>query len=505
MTPQLWPTIEKALRDSRYFILMADPQSAESEWVQKEVACWLGMGRAENMLIVWTGGELVWDRVKKDFDWDRTNSLLPILAGVFKGNEPLYEDLRWARTASDLSRKHLKFTRAVARLSAAIRGRTLDDIFGEDIELQRRSQRFLWGGITILSVLLLTSVVLGIVASNVANQERIARGEAEKQTKAANQARDRGDGLINFMLIDLRDKLQPIGRLNVLDDVAKKAKEYLDTLPKELVTSPRLRQQGLMLDNLGDVLVAQGKLPEALEAYQQTLAISKRLADQDKSNADGQRDLSFGYERVGGVLAAQGKLPEALEAYQQSLTIRRTLADQDKSNAGGQRDLAVSYEKVGGVLALQGKLPEALEVFQQCLTIAKRLADQDKSNAVGQRDLAVSYEKVGDVLALQGKLPEALELYQQSLTIIKRLADQDKSNAGWQRDLIVSLCRVAIVRTEIGGNDNVAQAQEFLRTAMTLTERYPGPDRQNLLDFLNLTLQDLVKSAGGTGRALIAP
>ena len=30
----------------------------------------------------------------------------------------------------------------------------------------------------------------------------------------------------------LRDKLEPIGRLDVLDDVAKKAKESLDRLPK---------------------------------------------------------------------------------------------------------------------------------------------------------------------------------------------------------------------------------------------------------------------------------
>jgi TIR domain len=56
MTPKLWPEIEKALRDSRFFILMADPLSAKLEWVHKEVGCWLGMERADSMLIVWTGG-----------------------------------------------------------------------------------------------------------------------------------------------------------------------------------------------------------------------------------------------------------------------------------------------------------------------------------------------------------------------------------------------------------------------------------------------------------------
>src|ERR1700738_216010 len=97
---------------------------------------------------------------------------------------------------------------------------------------------------------------------------------------------------------DLRDKLEPIGRLDVLDDVAKKAKEYLDRLPKELVTPSRLKQQETMLSNLGDVLVAQGKLQEALEVYQQSLAIFKRLAEQDKTNSGWQRDLIVSLYKV---------------------------------------------------------------------------------------------------------------------------------------------------------------------------------------------------------------
>jgi eukaryotic-like serine/threonine-protein kinase len=71
------------------------------------------------------------------------------------------------------------------------------------------------------------------------------------------------------MLHDLRDKLQPIGRLDALDDVAKNAKEYLDRLPKELMNPSRLSQQADLLNNLGDVLVAQGKLPEALDVSSQ--------------------------------------------------------------------------------------------------------------------------------------------------------------------------------------------------------------------------------------------
>jgi hypothetical protein len=208
MTPKLWPEIEKALQNSRFFVLMADPRSAQSEWVQREIDCWLGMGRSKNFLIVWTGGELVWNKTKKDFDWERTTSLPPMLAGVFGGDEPLYLDLRWAKV--HFSRKHPSFASGVAQLSAAIRGRELDEIFGEDVREQRRTRTFLWAGIM---VLLLTTIFAGWRwwgevqarqeadknAAEARRQEGIARQNADKERiarDAAETQRNRAESLL---------------------------------------------------------------------------------------------------------------------------------------------------------------------------------------------------------------------------------------------------------------------------------------------------------------------
>jgi hypothetical protein len=40
-TPHMWPSIEEALSQSRYFILLASPEAAASKWVRREVAYWL--------------------------------------------------------------------------------------------------------------------------------------------------------------------------------------------------------------------------------------------------------------------------------------------------------------------------------------------------------------------------------------------------------------------------------------------------------------------------------
>jgi len=53
----------------------------------------------------------------------------------------------------------------------------------------------------------------------------------------------------------------------------------------------------VLYDSIGEVLQDQGKLEEALEDYEQWMAICKRLADQDKTNSDWKWSLSFSYQK----------------------------------------------------------------------------------------------------------------------------------------------------------------------------------------------------------------
>jgi hypothetical protein len=52
VTPSLWETIQQALAESEYFLLMASPQAAASQWVNKEVDWWLNNRSHRRMLIL---------------------------------------------------------------------------------------------------------------------------------------------------------------------------------------------------------------------------------------------------------------------------------------------------------------------------------------------------------------------------------------------------------------------------------------------------------------------
>src|SRR5437764_7073208 len=86
-TPHLWPTIENALGQSRYFILLASPEAAASIWVNKEVSYWLDHKHPDTLLIGVTDGTLVWDNAAGDFVWSKATPLVPALRGRF-GSEP---------------------------------------------------------------------------------------------------------------------------------------------------------------------------------------------------------------------------------------------------------------------------------------------------------------------------------------------------------------------------------------------------------------------------------
>jgi len=180
---------------------------------------------------------------------------------------------------------------------------------------------------------------------------------------------------------------------------------------------------------------SHGEVAQLETAAREVLLLARETNDQS-AGGDAQA-------LIGDVLEAQGKLAEAQVAFGEYLTISRRLAEQDPSNAGWQRDLAVAHSKMGGVLQAQGKLAEAQAAFGETLKISRRLAEQDPSNAGWQRGLAVAHSRVGDVLQAQGKLAEATKPYCDALTVIKKLTAADPHNADWQRDLALANWRLA--------------------------------------------------------------
>jgi len=162
-TPSLWPTIEAALGNSAFLVLMASPDAANSHWVIKEVETFLRIAGPERILIVLTDGELEWNDAVADFDWAHTSSFPRLRQRVFK-DEPLWVDLRSVRRSEHLSQRNPDFRDGVARLSSAIRRIPTDQLIGEDIRQHRQTMRLVWSTVVLLVLLAAGAAVAGYFA-----------------------------------------------------------------------------------------------------------------------------------------------------------------------------------------------------------------------------------------------------------------------------------------------------------------------------------------------------
>ena len=171
--PHLWASVEAALDESAWFILLASPEAATSKWVNQEIEHWLTTRPADHILPVVTGGTWSWDSSRGGFD-PASTAVPPALSGAVAA-EPRHLDLRWARTETDLDLRNSRFRDAIADLGAPLHGIPKDELEGEDIRQHRRAIRLARAAVAGLALLLVAALVggaLAVVSSRRAVRER---------------------------------------------------------------------------------------------------------------------------------------------------------------------------------------------------------------------------------------------------------------------------------------------------------------------------------------------
>ncbi|MGH3813621.1 MAG: toll/interleukin-1 receptor domain-containing protein, partial [Pseudonocardiaceae bacterium] len=186
--PGLWSSIEKALASSAWLVLMASPEAARSQWVNREVAWWLANKSPQRLLVVLTGGEFAWADDAGHGD-GATAALPPALRDVFV-EEPRWVDLRWLRDVDQVDQSNPRLRECVADVAAAVREVPKDDLVGEHIRQYRRTMRLARGGVTALAVLLIAA----LVAAGVAFQQRTT-AQRERDNATFNQITAQADRL----------------------------------------------------------------------------------------------------------------------------------------------------------------------------------------------------------------------------------------------------------------------------------------------------------------------
>jgi WD40 repeat protein len=229
-TPELWPTIQRALDDSRYFVLLASTEAAASHWVGQEVGYFLAAHDLDHLFVVLTGGDCRWDDAAHDFDRAESTAIPPPLFGRFR-DEPLYVDLRWARHEAHVDLRDPRFRDAVADLAAPIHGVDRDEIDAADLREFRRARRFRRAAVAGIATLAVVASIAGVLALFNARDARRQQQVAEENAAVADARRlaavasarvsDQTDLALLLALESLALRETPEGRASLADGITR--------------------------------------------------------------------------------------------------------------------------------------------------------------------------------------------------------------------------------------------------------------------------------------------
>jgi serine/threonine protein kinase len=265
----------------------------------------------------------------------------------------------------------------------------------------------------------LASIML-VIVSGFAYEASAARAREQRAREQADRRRVQAEALIQFMLVDLRKTLEPIGKLAVLDAVGEKALAYFAAVPESELSDQELDSRATALHQIGEVRMARGKLAEATSAFRESLSLATRLAERDPASSERQFGLGQSHFWVGLLLWQQKDLPAALEQFRSYLRIAQDMVARDPHNRTWMLELAYAHSNLGSVSRDQGDVDLARRDLAAAAGIMETLSAEAADDGL-QLELAHVQAKLGDILAKQGDLTGARAWFQKYLDALQAL------------------------------------------------------------------------------------
>ncbi|MCK4385343.1 MAG: tetratricopeptide repeat protein, partial [candidate division Zixibacteria bacterium] len=145
------------------------------------------------------------------------------------------------------------------------------------------------------------------------------------------------------------------------------------------------KNEGVTLNNIGEIYRGWGKYNEALEYYRMDLKITQELEDRQGEGVS--------LNNIGLVYHAWGKYDQAIEYHSKSLKIMEEVGDRQGEG--------VILNNIGSVYHARGKYDQAVEYYKKSLKITEEIKDRNQE--------AVTLNNIGEIYRAWGKYDQAIE------------------------------------------------------------------------------------------------
>ncbi len=315
-----------------------------------------------------------------------------------------------------------------------------------------------------------------------------AAEQAREAERAATAARDDAEGLVQYMVGDLRQTLEPLGRLDLLDGVVarvsvrgaaeadpqaepSRARSRADT---QFVIAMLAAARGMHDDaraaateshRLRAGLVEAAPSPRArLHLARSTLqlaALDRQIGDRPSAqrrieaalaeltplaeggDPEARHSRAEALQALGELRSSGGDLEAAEDLFREALTVRSALVADDESQTRWRTALAEVHDRLGDVRFDRGDAAGALDAYGEARALREALVAARPENLQWVRQLGVSYDQLADVRFHAGQHREALEAWQEAMDRLTRAYAANPSHLGWRRDAAIARLKMA--------------------------------------------------------------
>ena len=429
-----------ALQRSDALIAICSPAAARSKWVNQEILEFCRLHGAERVFCCIVEGD--------------PPEVFPEAIAVL--GEPLAADFK---KTGDGRRDGL------TKLVAGLLGLELDELRQREAQTRRRRQALVTGA----------SALGMVITSGLAAWAWLAQQQAVEARQESESRRAQAEGLLGFMVGDLRSSLEPLGRLDLLDIVADKAMEYFRQPDIGEVSDRELTARARILTQIGQIKSDRYQYEEALAAFTEANAQSRQLSLRHPSDTAILFERSQSEYWVGYINWRIGNLNDAarwLSVYRDSaLELTRLEPDRDDWIA----ELAYANHNLGVLALEQGDPHAAFEVFQAEAAAFGDLLNRSPDDVDLREAHADAISWLGTASSQRGDLAAALDYQAQSRVARETLASEHAENLHLQLWKAVARANEASVHAMLGriadADTLYALAQE---TVQNLLDTDPG-------------------------------
>ena len=418
--------ILEGLQQARTLIVLCSPAASKSRWVELEI---------ENFRKLRPDGDILAVIVSGDPEERSGQSSCFPKALLKGGEEPLAADFR--KTADGPKLGFLK-------LVAALSGIELQALLRRDQTRQRRRVT----AVTTASMLIaLTMSLLAVAAASARQQAETRRAEAE--------------GLVDFMLGDLRDRLEPLGRLDVLDGVARETLEYYDEIPEQDLDCAQIVRKAKALQLSADLISHDDPLPT--DEFQAVTKLAYTLTSQNLEECSQTSDylLTSAHSAFWYAYAAReaDNTKVAGAQFSNYLALAQLLHAASPNNSN-KREVAAARMNLGIFNADQGLMDEAATLMKEAADALYEIVLTDGQDEEAAQYYVDSFGWRSRFLIEQNRLEEAIELREIEVAEANHILVQFPSS--WKVSYILAsaernLARLHFLNEEFGNSFEVSQ------------------------------------------------